>query len=951
MRVCIAPFYKGEDRADGGIRRVVEAQAAYLPRYGWDVTDSPDEADLIACHGATLAERPGVPLVNHNHGLMWDDYTFGPWGDDVNAHVVEAMVRAEAVTAPSRWVAHAISRGMLVAPEVVYHGVDPDAWAHTQPHLGYVLWNKARADAVSDPQDMQDLAGHLPDVPFLSTFGRPAGNVHIIGAMPYDDMKQAIQRAGVYLATARETFGVGTLEALASGVPVAGWRYGGQAEIVVDGETGYLAEWGDYEGLAQAVRRCLAERERLSRNAVADVARRWRWEDKILHYAMLYDKVVKAWRTPKPKVSVVITCHNLARYLPAALDSVLGQTMRDFECIIVDDKSTDDTHQVAHRFITDRKREQDARFDLRTPERNLKLSGARNFGAAHAKGQYLLFLDADDMLAPNALDVLSQALDTYSDIHIAYGHLDIVNDQGEERRRNPWPASAFDWHAQIAHLNQLHYSAMMRRAVWERSGGYRVRDWRAEDASFWSRATSFGFRAAKVTEETTLIYRLRSDSKSRGEDSDGDWTAWFPWRLAGDPHSGLAAMRSRLKPSPSIVPFGAQGRPAPPRGFWPVHHRQHPLISVIIPVGPGHERHLIDALDSLQAQTLPDWECIVVNDTGADLGYVHPWAYVTRTAGGQGAGHARNRGLERASAPLVLFLDADDLLHPQALEAMARAHAETGGQYVYSDWATLDDATRWDSATTPRTVDEYDARAMLQGLRHAVTALVPTVWVRAVGGFDETLPVFEDWDLYCKLAIAGYCGVRVRQPLLIYRHQAGLRTRTALKPRAQGEDHIPAYTPLGETVAAALADRYAAYRTGEEPIMGCCGGNRPSAEAAGDALNMLLGTIGVPVEAQAAAAPSGPGVVRMEFIGEQQGAMTFYGKASGRAYRAGREMSARYHDVLAGDVEHFVNIGLFRVVPAETLAQAAATDDQPPVFAGVEAARPEGRTRQRSKSR
>jgi hypothetical protein len=255
MRVFINPIYTKEDRADGGIRRVSEAQVKHLPAFGWDVTSTPDDADLIVNHGAGLVERTGVPMICSNHGLMWSSYEFGVWGDDINAHVIEAMARSQAVTAPSKWVAQAITRGMLINPEVVYHGVDAEDWAHTLPSLGYVLWNKARADQVSDPRDMQDVAALLPDVPFLATFGRQSHNVGLLGAMPYEQMRPIIQQAGVYLATARETFGIGTLEALAAGVPVAGWRYGGQEEIIVHGETGYLAEYGDYDGLASCIRK------------------------------------------------------------------------------------------------------------------------------------------------------------------------------------------------------------------------------------------------------------------------------------------------------------------------------------------------------------------------------------------------------------------------------------------------------------------------------------------------------------------------------------------------------------------------------------------------------------------------------------------------------------------------------------------------------------------------
>lgn len=739
MRVCINPIYKGADRGDGGIRRVSDAQVKYLPEFGIQVTDNPDEADLIANHGAGMIERPGVPMVSHNHGCMWESYNFGVWGDDINKHVIEAMARAHAVTAPSKWVAHAITRGMLVNPEVVYHGVDAADWAHDLPQLGYVLWNKARADQVSDPRDMQDVAALLPDVPFLSTFGRQSSNVGLLGSMPYEQMKPLIQQAGVYLATARETFGIGTLEAMAAGVPVAGWRYGGQEEIVNEGETGYLAEYGDFDALAACIRKCLADRDRLSKAAIADVHTRWQWKDKIALYANLYQRVYSAYHEPRPKVSVIVTCHNLARYLPDALASVSAQTMTDYECLIIDDRSTDDTAKVAGRYVHQRITEEEDRGDWPYPHgqwgyyltpSNLKLSGARNYGASHARGRYILFLDADDMLAPNALDALAHALDTDTSIHIAFGHLDTVSDTGDNRKRNPWPGDRFDWYAQIAHLNQLPYAAMMRREVFERSGGYRARDWRAEDASLWTRLSSLGFRIAKVTDESTLIYRLRSDSKSRGEDGDGDWTAWYPWRLAGDPREGMRAIQQDRQPNAQIVPFGAQGDPPAPRRAWPVHHHQHPIVSIIIPVGPGHASTLIDALDSIQAQTMPFWECIVVNDGPKPLDTTaHPWVRLYATpdvfpdGSGIGAGAARNVGLRFARAPLTLFLDADDVIVPRTLEALLRGFVESGGKYTYSDWLTLDDETRIDGAMGVHEVEAYDPRKMLRGLMHAVTAL------------------------------------------------------------------------------------------------------------------------------------------------------------------------------------------------------------------------------------
>lgn len=905
MRVYIDPIYNAPDQADGGIRRVVSAQQQYLPDYGVQVVGDVREADLIANHGAAVTEWPGIPMVCHNHGLMWSDYNFGDWGESVNRAVIESMIRATAVTAPSEWVAHAISRGMLVKPEVIYHGVDALSWAHDKPSMGYVLWNKARADQVSDPSDMNDVASLLPDVPFLSTFGDPSPNVRVFGAIPYDDMRGVVQQAGVYLATARETFGIGTLEALAAGVPVVGWKYGGQQEIVVEGETGYLVEYGDYIGLASAIERALEDRPRLSANARADAVARWGWQGRVAQYAALYERVLSAYRTPRPKVSVIVTCYNLARYLNDAVHSVVNSTMTDWECIIVDDCSDDETQKLGKQWAKDERITY-----LKTPE-NLKLSGARNYGWQHAKGRYLIFLDADDMLERNALDQLSNALDQRSDLHIVYGRLDTINDYGQDRKRNPFPSGEYSWHAQLAHLNQLPYASMMRREVMERSGGYRARDWRSEDAALWCRLTSFGFRAALVTEDTTLIYRMRGDSKSKGEPGDGDWTAWYPWRLAGTRDEGVQAMNAKRQPNAAIVPFGAQGPPPKHKKAWPVHHHQQPAVSIIIPVGPGHARYLIDALDSVQAQTIRDWECIVVNDTGypalEGLTSVAPWARVVSTGleGKQGAGAARNAGLAAARAPLVTFLDADDMLVPRALELMLEAYASSDGRYVYSDWLSLEKDGQWDGPYGVHASPEYDPQLWLSGMQHPVTILAATDDIRAIGGFDEQIPAWEDWDLMIKQAIAGHEGVRVAVPLLIYRLHTGQRRLASKKAE--------------EKLYKTLHDRYAGYISGELPMGTCCGGNVGATFAAQNALAALMPDVFGNGD-EAAPLPAQPQKVRLEYVGDQLGATTWI-CPSKRQYRAGREQGARFLDVEPEDAEHLLKFDL-------SFARARLVDNQ-----------------------
>lgn len=619
LKVHISPTYAGADKADGGIRRVVEAQTKYLPEFGVEVVSDPAHADLLAVHGTMIPERNDLPIVNHNHGLYWREYDWPLWADGTNRSIVDRMTRAEAVTAPSKWVANAISRGTLIKPEVIYHGVDSDLWTPGD-NQGYVLWNKARADAVSDPSVLAELAPRLPDIPFVTTFGPDGANIHRIGAVSVEDMRALVSHAGVYLATTRETFGIGTLEALACGVPVVGWRFGGQEEIIIDGETGILVDYGDTDALADAVRQALARRETMGASARSDVLARWGWRPRIEQYAKLYHDVCQAERTPRPRVSVVITTHNLNRFLPEAYASAIEQAD---EVIVVDDCGTEDAKAVLPKGAR-----------VVRPEKNLGLSGARNYGASIATGRYLLFLDADDMLPPRSCAILSSALDSDRGLHIAAGALDTISEDGSGRRRNPWPSGAIDWRAQCAHLNQLHYSAMWRREAFLRSGGYRGRHWRAEDAAHWTRALSFGLRAAQVTPEPTLLYRMRNDSKSREEsrlyaDRDGDWTIDYPWRIGdGTPQGGEKALKAGHRPHPWRVPFGAPGGP-PGRKAWPVPHYQEPVVSVVIPVGMGHRRYVVDALDSLIAQDCDRWEAIVVNDgVGALELPGHPWAKV-----------------------------------------------------------------------------------------------------------------------------------------------------------------------------------------------------------------------------------------------------------------------------------------------------------------------------------
>ena len=841
----IAPKFRGVDKGDGGIRRVVEAQHKYLPQYGINIVDNVEEADLVATHAGLWVET-NKPVVSHCHGLYWNEYEWPKWSHDLNNHVVDAIKKADFVTAPSGWVAHAIRRGMLIDASVIGHGIDKDEWTPGE-NEGYILWNKTRVDPVCNPEPVNKLADLLPNVNFVTTFGTLTKNVKVTGRLPFEVGKHLINNAGIYLCTSRETFGIGTLEAMSCGVPILGWAWGAQTEIVKHKVNGWLARPGDYDSLVEGYKFCVANRTRLGQ-AAREMAPTWK--DVMPLYVDVYNKALEVKHTG-PKVSVIIPCYNLAEFLPDAVKSVQLQRFNDLEILIVDDCSTDNTLAIANSLANN-----DSRIRVIHSSINRYLAGALNFGISQARGEYIVPLDADNMLGPNALELMVQPLEKSRDIDITYGSMQIIEPDGREWVSS-WPPESFDFEAQMGHRNQCPSTSMYRKRVWSRIGGYRRRCHTGEDADFWCRATSFGFIPKKVTSAVTLIYRNREDSMSHVE-KDWDWTAWYIWNRKID-----------LSPSPA---------PVLPRNI-PTFNP--PIISVIIPVGPNHEEIVIDAIDSLISQTFTKFEVIVVNDSGKEILWLPPFVKLLRTEGdgGKGPAHARNLGIAVSSGSLFVPLDADDYLTPGALSSLYYTWLETKG-FVYSDWIVQE-------TQEVHEAPDYNCKEVLQHLQHAVTALYPKQAWQDVGGFDEQLDAWEDWDFAIALAVAGYCGTRVSEPLIYYRMKSGNRREQLYARRDELKELI--------------FDKWHKYIKEGEITMACRGCGKGGGT-----------TIPSVKKLSSAHAVSGD-MMLLEFTKVGAGTVTYKGAATGTLYRFGSDPSHKVKYVHKSDGEVLMRRSEFRL--------------------------------------
>lgn len=926
------------DQTNGGIRRVMEAQIKHLPEFGIQPVDSPHKADVINTHGSQIIFESGVPNVHSSHGLYWSRQAWGESYMQANALVIESMKQAVAHTAPSQWVANAIRRGGFFYPEVVYHGIDAQEMQPITEHGDYVLWNKARADFVSDPNDCLTVASYLPEIKFKTTIGYPSSNVEVLrgiaaDGMPHTQMMKIVQGAGVYLATARETFGVGTLEALAYGVPVAGWDWGGQAEIVVQGQTGYLAAPGNYRELAECIKACFAERERLGVNARADALTRWRWEPRIQQYANLFQTVYNDfYGVKRPRISVVVTAYKLDQYLPHCLETVAMQTCKDFECLVIDDAG-----QVSTKKIVDDLRKKDKRFKYIPTPKNLGLPGARNFGFSKARGRYIRHLDADDFLSPSDLEILSGELDKDPSIHIAYGHLEVVREDGSrvlqngEPVRGGWPADQFNWYQQMMHMNQLPSCAMMRREVLERTGGYRERMTRQEDAEFWCRATSLGFVARKVTQGVTYFHRERADSKGvtewKEDGKEPDWTAWFPWRMgAKDPQEGLRAWRTHgnSHPKPYLVPFGAQGKPDRMRS-WYVHDYAYPLVTVIVTMGPGHEKYLIDALDSVHGQTYPDWECIVVNDTGYTIGEnIMGAPFVKKVINHEnnfGASKARNAGIPFARGRWIVWLDADDIWLPWFLERLV-AYGEQNDGVIFSDFIEDDGKDKkiyhyqgFDMARVPFVMQHSGSSVLVP------RAVVQKLVEKRGYAWDEAIPGYEDGEFQTAIYDLCTCAYHVEEPLFVYRKH----TTTKREKDYNNQAEIMAY----------LDEKWAVYRKGEKLMAGCgCGAPR-KVNNLPSTLMKSAGNFGNFVKQEQAREGEPAQMVTVEYLGERREPFTLKSLVlPGKVYRFAQNETNRMNTMFLQDAEHWIA----HITPPEYRivgAGSAAELRDPTVFLGA----------------
>lgn len=202
------------------------------------------------------------------------------------------------------------------------------------------------------------------------------------------------------------------------------------------------------------------------------------------------------------KVSIIVPCYNLAEFLPETIASVLNQSYLDWECIVVDDGSTDNTEQVAKELLLKSDKLSYCRKE------NGGLSSARNFGIKKATGTLILPLDSDDLLDKTFLEKAVAYFLENSETKIVYSNVRLFGEKNED-----WPETIFSLD-EFFFRNLIPCTALYRKEDWALAGGYKE-NMRGgfEDWDFWMNVITRNQGKGIVRiNEPLFLYRQRVGS-------------------------------------------------------------------------------------------------------------------------------------------------------------------------------------------------------------------------------------------------------------------------------------------------------------------------------------------------------------------------------------------------------------------------------------------------------
>ena len=410
-------------------------------------------------------------------------------------------------------------------------------------------------------------------------------------------------------------------------------------------------------------------------------------------------------------ISIIVPIYNVEKYLRECLDSISGQTYKKFECIMVNDGSTDSSQQIAEEYLMD------SRFKL-INQSNKGLSEARNTGISHIREEstFVAFVDSDDYIYPDFLETLIEHIEDDVDIiegTIEYFHDEIKVDNISHNFEKQILTTQNEKLRKFA-LNELRVSVfpkLFRKNLLTED--FFPKGWIFEDLAVVPELVSGSKKWIKLP-KVIYGYRIRPNSITTNEFSEEKLDVFKIFEkydlFFKDESDRTKLLVEKLKylhlnyHDIEFVPEDTQYKQFYKQEKQKLlskiaDYESKTLISIIVPIY-NVENYLRQCLDSIMNQTYQNFECLLINDGSPDNSADICREYVAKDARFRyfekengGVASARNLGIKRSEGAYITFIDSDDwvdsdyleVLHNSLLEEDADISVSTYKRFEMSD--------------------------------------------------------------------------------------------------------------------------------------------------------------------------------------------------------------------------------------------------------------------------
>ena len=412
-------------------------------------------------------------------------------------------------------------------------------------------------------------------------------------------------------------------------------------------------------------------------------------------------------------ISIIVPIYNTEKYLHECLDSIINQTYANFEVLLVNDGSTDSSGIICQEYV-----ERDSRFRYFEKD-NGGVASARNLGLEYSEGTYITFIDSDDWVEQNYLDVLYTALKE-NDTDVAISTYKRLAQDGvfylrsysreDDEFLNLGTRSRDSFLEILPRLGELDHSfySISSKLIKRKIIGNLLFDEQvsyAEDLNFFFHLY-LGVESVVYVRDYTYIYRTHDASTSQNVnelkalqeleiyksmfqqiDRMGLPTFYYFKRM----ENVVTYRISDFPTSKAIREYESFVSEVRERVTY-----QQPLISLVIPIY-NVENYLWSCLDSIAKQTYSNIEVLLVNDGSPDgsaaicqefVARDSRFRYIEKENGG--LSDARNAGIAEAKGEFISFVDSDDWIEPTYVEDLYRAALFNDAEVVVSNYKKFD---------------------------------------------------------------------------------------------------------------------------------------------------------------------------------------------------------------------------------------------------------------------